>query len=114
MLYAIITIAAIAANAGIATATFAHARFVDANFGEINVAACWIPAFATLQAAGAIGLLLGLVGIPVIGLAAAIGLVLFFLVAVATHLRSGAYRSLASPLFFLALAIATLVVTLMR
>ena len=114
MLHAIITIVAIAANAGIAAATFAHARFVDANFGEINVSASWIPAFATLQAAGAIGLLLGLIGIPVIGLTAAIGLVLFFLVAVATHLRSGAYRSLASPLFFLALAIATLVVTLMR
>ena len=114
MLYAIITIVAIAANAGIAAATFAHAKFVDANFGEINVSASWIPAFATLQAAGAIGLLLGLVGIPIIGLAAAIGLVLFFLVAVVTHLRSGAYRSLPSPLFFLALAVATLAVTVMR
>jgi hypothetical protein len=114
MLYAIITIVAIAANAGIAAATFAHAKFVDANFGEINVSASWIPAFATLQAAGAIGLLLGLVGIPIIGLAAAIGLVLFFLVAVVTHLRSGAYRSLPSPLFFLVLSVATLAVTVMR
>jgi hypothetical protein len=114
VIYVIITIVAIAANAGIAAATFAHAKFVDANFGEINIAASWVPAFATLQAAGAIGLLLGLVGIPLIGLAAAIGLVLFFLGAVITHLRSRAYRSLASPLFFLALAVATLVVTLIR
>jgi hypothetical protein len=114
MLYVIITIAAIAANAGIAAATFAHAKFVDANFGEINVSASWIPAFATLQAAGVVGLTAGLLGIPIIGLAAAIGLVLFFLGAAITHLRSGAYRSLPSPLFFFALAVATLVVTVLR
>ena len=114
MLYVIITILAIATNAGIAAATFSHAKFVDANFGEINVSASWIPGFATLQAAGAIGLLLGLLGIPIIGLAAAIGLVLFFLGAVITHLRSGAYRGLPSPLLFFALAVATLVVTLTR
>jgi hypothetical protein len=114
MLYVIVTIVAIAANAGIAAATFAHAKFVDANFGEINVSASWVPAFASLQAAGAIGLLLGLLGIPIVGLAAAIGLVLFFLGAVITHLRSGAHRSLPSPPFFLAFAVATLVVTVLR
>jgi hypothetical protein len=73
-----------------------------------------VPGFAALQAAGAAGLLAGLLGVPVIGVAAASGLVLFFAVALAVHLRARAYRSLPSPLFFLALAAATLVLTLLR
>jgi hypothetical protein len=67
-----------------------------------------------LQAAGAAGLLAGLLGVPLIGVAAAVGLVLFFIGAVVIHLRARAYRSLPSPAFFLALAIATLAVTVLR
>lgn len=110
----IITAIAIVANGGIALATFARAKFLIDNLGEVSLPDSWLPVLATLQAAGATGLLLGLLGIPIIGTAAAIGLVLFFIGAVVTHLRAGAFRQLPSPVIFLALAIATLVVTAIR
>jgi hypothetical protein len=80
-------------------------------FGDMRLPASTIPLWAGLQLAGAVGLLLGLLGVSVIGVAAAIGLVLFFVGATLVHLRAHAYRSLPSPLFFLALSIAPLVLT---
>jgi DoxX-like family len=66
-----------------------------------------------LKTAGAAGLLLGLIGVPVIGTAAAIGLILFFVCAIYTHVRAGDY----SPQFglangYLLLAVATLALDL--
>lgn len=112
IIYVIITIITIAANAATAIATFARAKFVVANFGEVNVPDAWVPALATVQLAGAAGLAAGLFGIPAFGVAAAVGLVLFFTGAVVTHLRARAYRSLPSPVLFLALAAATLALML--
>ncbi|MER6947517.1 DoxX family protein [Nonomuraea sp. NPDC000554] len=62
-----------------------------------------------LKAAGALGLTLGLLGVPLIGTAAAAGLVLYFVCALYTHLRVYDF----APQFFLAivflgLAVATL------
>ncbi|MGI5291563.1 DoxX family protein [Nonomuraea polychroma] len=62
-----------------------------------------------LKAAGALGLALGLLGVPLVGTAAAAGLVLYFVCALYTHLRVSDF----SPTFFLAivflgLAVATL------
>ncbi|BCJ33378.1 hypothetical protein Athai_08810 [Actinocatenispora thailandica] len=51
----------------------------------------------TLKTAGALGVLLGLVGVPLVGTAAAIGLVLFFVCAAYTHIRVADF----SPTFFL-------------
>ncbi|MHA6670166.1 DoxX family protein [Homoserinimonas sp. A447] len=112
MIDVLIILIAIAANAGISLATFAGAQFVVGNFEEVHVADPWVPVLAALQAAGAAGLLLGLLGVPGIGVAAAVGLVLFFTGAVVVHLKAGAYRSLPSPVTFLALAVVTLVVML--
>lgn len=109
IIYVIITIITIAANAATAIATFARAKFIVANFGEVSVPDTWLPALATLQLAGAAGLALGLAGIPVFGVAAAGGLVLFFIGAVITHLRARAYGSLPGPVLFLCLAASTLV-----
>lgn len=67
----------------------------------------------TLKTAGAAGLLLGLLGVPLIGTAAAIGLVLFFVCALYTHIRAHDYSAqfgLANG--FLLLNIATLVLGL--
>lgn len=67
----------------------------------------------TLKTAGAVGLLPGLLGVPLIGTAAAIGLVLFFVCAVYTHVRAGDYSAqfgLANG--FLILAVGTLVLGL--
>jgi DoxX-like family len=64
-----------------------------------------------LKAAGAAGLLLGLAGVPLVGPAAALGLTLFFVGAVVTHLRAGDH-ALAFPVLYLALAVASLVLGL--
>ncbi|MBB4920710.1 DoxX family protein [Streptosporangium saharense] len=53
-----------------------------------------------LKALGALGLALGLLGIPFVGTAAASGLILYFVCAVYTHLRVGDF----SPQFGLAVA----------
>ena len=64
----------------------------------------------TLKAAGALGLLLGVIGVPLVGTAAAIGLVLFFVCAAYTHIRVSDYSStfFLGSSFFLPLAVATL------
>lgn len=114
MIYVIITVVAIAANGLVAAATFARARFITANLGEVDLPQGGIPVFAALQAAGAIGLAAGLFGFTMAGIAAAIGLVLFFAVAVGVHLRARAYKSLPSPLLFLALSVAALACAVTR
>jgi hypothetical protein len=54
-------------------------------------------------------LLLGVAGVPVVGTAAAIGLVLFFVCAVYTHLRVGDYSvQFGLAVGFLGLAVASL------
>ncbi|WP_223691935.1 DoxX family protein [Leifsonia poae] len=113
-MFLLLTILCIVANGATAIATFARAKFVVANLGDVDLDPARIPLLAALQAAGAVGLLLGLLGVPFIGVAAAGGLVVFFIGAVVVHLRSGAFRSLPSPVLFLALAIATFVVTVLR
>src|SRR5690349_6162390 len=45
----------------------------------------------TLKLAGAAGLLLGVLGVPYVGTAAAIGLVLYFVCAAYTHIRVADY-----------------------
>jgi hypothetical protein len=65
------------------------------------------------KAAGAAGLLLGILGIPLVGTAAAIGLILYFVCAIYTHVRVSDYNfqfGLANG--FLALAVATLALDL--
>src|SRR4030088_642215 len=65
------------------------------------------------KAAGAAGLLLGLFGVPLVGPAAAIGLVLYFVCALYTHIRVSDYSStFALANLFLALAVATLTLDL--
>ncbi|WP_420112447.1 DoxX family protein [Pseudactinotalea sp.] len=105
----IVTIITIVFNALGALASFARAPFITDTLTEVNVPPHRLPLLATLQTAGALGLLIGLLGVPLIGLAAAIGLTLYYLGAVIAHLRAGAYRSLASPLVFLGLATWTLI-----
>jgi DoxX-like family len=62
----------------------------------------------TLKLAGALGLLVGL-GLPVIGIAAATGLVLYFIGAVIAHLRARVLYNIAFPGAYLGLSAASLV-----
>ncbi|MFD7320828.1 DoxX family protein [Streptomyces sp. NPDC059875] len=86
---------------------FARAEFVRANSAEVGVPETWIPGLGVLKTAGAAGLLLGLLGVPFIGAAAAAGLVLFFVCAVAVHIRKRVLHNIAFPGGFLALALAS-------
>jgi len=63
-----------------------------------------------LKAAGALGLLVG-IGVPIIGTAAAAGLVLFFVGAILIHLRARDY-TFGLAVVFLLLAVASLVLGL--
>lgn len=107
--YVVVTVITIAVNAGIAGADFARAKFVLANSAEVGLPPSWLPVLATLKAAGAAGLLLGLLGIQPLGIAAAVGLVLFFVGAIGAHIHAGVYYNIAFPGSYLSLAIASLV-----
>ncbi|MFE9181533.1 DoxX family protein [Streptomyces sp. NPDC007126] len=106
----VVTLLTAALNIGIAAADLAGARFVLANSAEVGVPRSWLPRLAALKLAGAAGLLLGLLdtGLRPLGVAAACGLVLFYLGALAFHVRARVLHNLAFPGFFLATAPASL------
>ena len=111
--YIVVTAVAAAANAFIAAADFARARFVLNNSAAVGVPEPWLTPLGLLKAVGAAGLLLGLLGVPLLGPAAAAGLVLFFAGAIITHLRAGDRSiSLGFPAVYLLLAVAALVLGL--
>jgi hypothetical protein len=107
--YMIITVITILANAGAVAADLAPARFVLANSAQIGLPRSWLPPLAALKAAGAAGLLLGLLGVKPIGVAAAAGLILFFTGAIAAHVRARVLYNIAFPGTYFALAIASAV-----
>jgi hypothetical protein len=112
--YVIVTIVAVAANAFSGVAAILHFKPILPGMARAGVPESWLTfPIGTLKTAGAAGLLLGLIGVPVIGTAAAIGLILFFVCAIYTHVRSGDYSAqfgLANG--YLLLAVATLALDL--
>jgi hypothetical protein len=105
--YVVITVLTILANAGVAAADLAQARFVLGNMAEVGVPRSWLLPLALLKAAGAAGLLIGLLSVPALGIAAAIGLVLFFAGALAVHVRARVFHNIAFPGIYFALAVAS-------
>jgi len=105
--YVIVTIATIMANAYATVADLTQARFVLATMDEVGVPRPWLPRLAALKGAAVTGLLFGLIGVRPLGIAAAIGLVLFFTGALATHVRTRVFRNIAVPATFFALAAAS-------
>ncbi|MEC4573533.1 DoxX family protein [Streptomyces sp. CMAA1738] len=71
-----------------ASATFTLQRNdqVVASMQKVRVPDSWLPRLATLKAAGAIGLVVGLWVTP-LGVAAAVGVTLYFIGAAVSHLR---------------------------
>jgi hypothetical protein len=104
----IVTVACVGANAFIVAADLARARFVLANSAEVGLRPDVLPYLAALKGAGAAGLVVGLAGFTPLGVAAAVGLVLFYLCAVASHVRASVFHNIAFPLLFLALAVSAL------
>src|SRR5215207_229091 len=79
--YVVVTLMAIAVSTFVAIANFIRLKFVLSTADKVDVSESWITALGTLNAAAALGLLLGLIGVPPIGTAAA-GLVLYFVGAI--------------------------------
>lgn len=108
--YLAVALVTVAANAFSGIAALARFRPILPGMARAGVPESWLVfPIGTLKLAGAAGLLLGLAGVPLVGTAAAAGLVLFFVCALYTHIRAADY----SPQFglahgFLALAVASL------
>lgn len=112
--YFAVTLVAVAATAFSGVSALLHFAPILPGMARAGVPESWLTfPIGTVKTAGAVGLLAGLLGVPVIGTAAAVGLVLFFVCAVHTHLLARDYSAqfgLANA--FLALAAATLVLGL--
>lgn len=109
--YIVIAAVAAAANAAAATVDFARAEWVLGNMTKYGVPHSWLFPMGALKAAGALGLLVG-IGVPLIGVAASVGLVLYFLGALVTVMRTRWYSHIPYPATFLLLAAGALVVRL--
>ena len=83
-----------------AYAIWTRKAFVVDNISAYGVPERWWPWLGAIKALGSIGLLAGLF-VPALGVAAAIGLVLYFLGAVVTVLHAHAYSHVPFPLLYL-------------
>jgi DoxX-like family len=102
--YLAVTLSAIAANGFSGIAALLHFKPIMPGMAKAGVPVSWLTfPIGTLKTLGALGLATGLVLHP-IGIAAAIGLVLFFVCAVYTHIRAGDY----GPQFGLAIGFLSL------
>jgi hypothetical protein len=105
--YVIITVVTTAANAWAAAADLARPKWLLATMDEVAVPRSWLPPLGILKGTGAAGLLLGLLGVRPLGIAAAVGLALFFAGALATHVRARVFHNIAVPGAYFALAVAS-------
>ena len=105
--YIVVTVLTAAANFFSATLDFIRYKQILINMARVGVSESWITILGILKAAGALGLLVG-IGVSLVGMAAAVGLVLFFVAAIITHLRARDY-SFGLAVVFLLLAVAALV-----
>src|SRR6266571_2948848 len=105
--YIIVTVLTAAANFFSATLDFIRYKQVLINMAKAGVPESWITMLGVLKAAGALGLLMG-IGVSLVGIAAAVGLILFFIGAIITHLRARDY-SFGLAVVFLLLAVTALV-----
>jgi DoxX-like family len=105
--YIVVTVLAAAANVFSATLDFIRYKQILINMARVGVSESWLTTLGILKAAGALGLLVG-IRVPLIGIAAAIGLVLVFIAAIIIHVRGRDY-SFGLAIVFLLLALAALI-----
>lgn len=99
--YVVVTVLAAAWVAFSALSVFIRARWVVEPLASYGVPRSWWPWLAAAKAAGAAGLLAGLI-VPAIGVAAGVGLVLYFTGAVVTVIRARSFSHIPFPLLYLA------------
>lgn len=109
--YLILTLVAAAMVGFSAVSVFIRATWVVEPLADYGVPRSWWPWLGSAKALGAVGLLAGLL-VPPIGVAAAIGLMLYFTGAVATVTRARSYSHIPFPLVYVAPVVASLAVGL--
>jgi hypothetical protein len=105
--YVVVTILAAAMVGFSAASVFFRAKWVVQPLADYGVPRSWWPWLGTAKAAGAVGLLVGLFA-SVIGVMAAIGLVLYFTGAVVTVIRARWYSHIPFPLLYVAPVVGSL------
>jgi len=105
--YVVVTLLAAALAAFSATALLRRASWVVKPLSDYGVPQAWWPWLGSAKAAGALGLLVGLL-VPAVGVAAGIGLVLYFTGAVITVVRARWYSHVPFPLMYLAPVVGSL------
>lgn len=117
--YLIITLVAVGANAFSGFAALTRLKPIMATLApameKAGIPQSWLVfPIGTLKAAGSVGLGIGLFGVPLVGEAAAVGLVLFFVCAAFAHIRVSDYsfQFFLGTCFFLPLAVASLALKL--
>jgi DoxX-like family len=115
MFFATATVTALLAAlmAYAAARKFSHRPEVVATYARVGVPEDRLNLLAVTLLAGAAGLLLGLLW-PPIGLAAAVATVLYFLVAIAAHIRSRDLANVATPIVMELLAAGAAVLFLLE
>lgn len=106
--YVTVTIVTIVANVWATANDLTQPAWILANMTEVGVARPWLLPLGLLKGAGAVGLLIGLLGVRSLGIAAAAGLTAFFAGALAAHTRARVFRNIAFPAAYFALAVAAL------
>jgi hypothetical protein len=109
--YIAVTIFTAVANTYAAIVDFRRPQWVVDNITKWGGSHCRLFPLGALKAAGVLGLLVG-IGVPPIGVAAAIGLVLFFVGAIAVVIRARWYSHLPWPSTYLLLAVGSLALRL--
>ena len=89
-----------------------HAVDVVQSYRRAGVPENKLTYLAAILLAGAVGLILGLWWAP-LGIAAAIGVVCYFLVAIGFHIRAGDQEHLPTPVAMAALGVASLVLRIL-
>jgi DoxX-like family len=105
--YIVVTLLGAALAAFSAGSIFFRAKWVVEPLSDYGVPRSWWPWLGTAKAAGAAGLLVGLV-VPVIGVVAGIGLVLYFTGAAITVIRARSYSHVPFPLMYMAPVVGSL------
>src|ERR1700728_4247722 len=108
--YVVVTILTACMNMYAASLDFVGAESVKAVADRVRVSQRWMVPFGVLLLSGGVGLLVGF-AVPVLGTAAAVGLVAYFVCAISAHVRAGD-RGVAGAIFFLLLAVASLIATI--
>ncbi|HKW33989.1 MAG TPA: DoxX family protein [Candidatus Acidoferrum sp.] len=105
-LFTTIVLAAIAAFSGVGKLR-RDPKIVQVIHQVVGVPMKFFPLLAACEIAGALGLVLG-IWWPVLGVAAGVGLVIYFVGAVVSHLRVGDMKGIGPAAFLLAVSVTAL------